>query len=256
MTISKAKIKIIKSMHSKKMRTQTKSFLAEGPKLVDELLTCTRCSFLVATSSYLSSHPHLTQNIEIYEVTQDELAHISQLQHPQQVLGIFNQIKKEVDYSHPIDTLCLALEDVQDPGNLGTILRIADWFGITNVYCSKGTVDMYNPKVVQATMGAIARVNVYYVDLFDLMTNLPENMPIYGTLLDGENIFEKELSTNGLIVMGNEGRGLSDNMKTCITDKLFYPSFPPERETSESLNVAMATALICGEFRRKNLKHT
>lgn len=256
MMISKAKVKIIKSMHLKKVRKQTGSFLAEGPKLVDELLACTPCSFLVATSSYLSSHPNLPQNLEVFEVTQEELGKVSQLQHPQQVLGIFEQIKTDADYSHPTNSLCLALEDLQDPGNLGTILRIADWFGISNIYCSKESADIYNPKVVQATMGAIARVHVHYVDLLDMVKALPKNTPVYGTLLDGDNIFEKDLSSHGLIVMGNEGRGLSEEMKQCVTDKLLYPSFPPERIGTESLNVAMATALICGEFRRKTLKFT
>ena len=253
MTISKAKVKIIKSMHQKKARKQTGSFLAEGPKLVDELLSCTPCSFLVATSSYLSSHPNLPQDIEVFEVSQEELANVSQLQHPQQVLAIFEQIKKDVDYSQPITRLCLSLEDVQDPGNLGTILRVADWFGIKTIYCSTETADIYNPKVVQATMGAIARVQVHYVDLLDMIKKLPKETPVYGTLLDGDNIFEKELSVEGLIVMGNEGRGLSEEMKECITHKILYPSFPPNRVGTESLNVAMATALICGEFRRKDL---
>lgn len=253
MTISKAKAKIIKSMHLKKMRKQTGSFIAEGPKLVDELLTCTSCTFLAATSSYLTSHPNLPQDIEIVEVSQDELAKVSQLQHPQQVLGIFTQFEEEVDFSLPTNSLCLALEDIQDPGNLGTILRVADWFGISNIYCSRETVDIYNPKVVQATMGAIARVKVHYVDLLDMIQQLPKNTPVYGTVLDGDNIFEKELSSEGLIVMGNEGSGLSEEMKKCVTDKLLYPSFPPDRVGTESLNVAMATALICGEFRRKNL---
>lgn len=256
MTISKAKVKIIKSMHLKKVRKQTGSFLAEGPKLVDELLTCTPCSFLVATSSYLTSHPNLADDLEVIEVSQEELAKVSQLQHPQQVLGIFKQMENNVDYSHPNNSLCLALEDVQDPGNLGTILRVADWFGISNIYCSKETADIYNPKVVQATMGAIARVQVYYVDLLDMVQKLPTSTPVYGTLLDGDNIFKKELSTYGLIIMGNEGRGLSEEMKKWITDKLLYPSFPEDRIGTESLNVAMATALICGEFRRKSFKFT
>lgn len=256
MTISKAKVKIIKSMHLKKARKQTNSFLAEGPKLVDELLDCTLCSFLVATSSYLDSHPNLPKDIEVFEVSQEELAKLSQLQHPQQVLGIFSQIQTDIDTSHPTTSLCIGLEDVQDPGNLGTILRVADWFGISHIYCSKETADIYNPKVVQATMGAIARVKVHYVDLLEMIQHLPEATPVYGTVLDGENIFEKELSSKGLIVMGNEGRGLSDKMKQCVTDKLLYPSFPPDRIGTESLNVAMATALICGEFRRKSLKFT
>ena len=149
--------------------------------------------------------------------------------------------------------LCLALDDVQNPGNLGTIIRLADWFGIEDVFCSLKTADVYNPKTVQATMGAMARVRVHYVDLFSLIDALPKDVPVYGTFLDGKYIYETELKQNGLIVMGNEGNGISDGVASLVTDRLYIPNFPPGRNTSESLNVAIATAVVCSEFRRRQM---
>jgi len=146
--------------------------------------------------------------------------------------------------------LCLALDEVQDPGNLGTIIRIADWFGIEHIFCSQGTADVYNPKVVQATMGALARVHVHYVNLSELIDSLPD-IPVYGTFLDGTNIYEQELSQTGIIVMGNEGNGISPEVRKVINRRLYIPNYPANRPTSESLNVAVATAITCAEFRRR-----
>jgi TrmH family RNA methyltransferase len=148
-------------------------------------------------------------------------------------------------------SLCLALDDVQDPGNLGTIIRIADWFGIEDIFCSRGTVDVYNPKVVQATMGAIARVRVHYVDLPEFIASMGST-PVYGTFLDGKDMYGCQLSGNGLIVMGNEGNGISGEIERMVNNKLYIPNYPAERATSESLNVAVATAIVCAEFRRRN----
>jgi TrmH family RNA methyltransferase len=142
---------------------------------------------------------------------------------------------------------------VQDPGNLGTIIRLADWFGIEHIFCSQGTVDVYNPKVIQATMGAMARVQLHYVDLPALITSLHKDIPVYGTFLDGNDMYGEPLSGNGLIVMGNEGNGISEEVSRLINRRLYIPNYPQERETSESLNVATATAIICAEFRRRLL---
>ena len=138
----------------------------------------------------------------------------------------------------------------QDPGNLGTIIRLADWFGIEDIFCSTGTVDVFNPKTVQATMGAIARVKVHYCDLPKLISSL-KGIPVYGTFLDGNIIYSETLSANGLIVMGNEGNGISREVEALINRRLYIPNYPQERETSESLNVAIATAVVCAEFRRR-----
>ena len=147
--------------------------------------------------------------------------------------------------------MCLVLDDVQNPGNLGTIVRLADWFGIEHIFCSKGCADIYNPKTVQATMGGIARVQVHEADLPELLSRLDKDIPVYGTFLDGENMYGKELENRGLIVMGNEGKGVSKEVEAFVTERLYIPNYPEGRETSESLNVAIATAIVCAEFRRR-----
>ena len=142
------------------------------------------------------------------------------------------------------------LDGVQDPGNLGTIIRIADWFGIDTIFCSEDTADAYNPKVVQATMGSIAHVNIIYTDLPRLFDSLPPSYPVYGTLLDGEDIYQQTLSNEGIIVMGNEGNGISEAIRQRVNRRLLIPCFR-EGDTAESLNVAIATAITCSEFRRR-----
>ena len=150
------------------------------------------------------------------------------------------------------DLLALALDGIQDPGNLGTIIRIADWFGIDTIFCSPGTVDAWNPKVVQATMGSIARVHILYIEPDELFDSLPQDYPIYGTFLDGDNIYTQQLSSHGLIVMGNEGNGISDAVRARVSHKLLIPDFH-HGDTADSLNVAIATAITCSEFRRRAL---
>jgi TrmH family RNA methyltransferase len=148
--------------------------------------------------------------------------------------------------------LILALDGVQDPGNLGTICRLADWFGIEDIICSTETADIFNPKAIQATMGAIARVRIHYTNLTEFLTEVAsQDTRIYGTFLDGKNIYERELTPHGIIVMGNEGKGISPDIEALVTDKLFIPNYPSDRPTTESLNVAVATAITCAEFRRR-----
>lgn len=248
-TLSKNRIKYIRSLELKKNRKEEKVFLAEGPKLVSDVLGHFPCHFLAATSDWLRAHPSIAAD-EILEVSAEDLARASLLKTPQQVLAIFEQPDYKPDKEVISHSLCIALDDVQDPGNLGTIVRLADWFGIEHIFCSPNTVDIYNPKTVQATMGGIARVKVYYTPLPELIRMLGD-VPIYGTFLDGENIYEQQLATNGLIVMGNEGNGIGDEVGKLINRKLLIPNFPAERETSESLNVAIATAIVCAEFRRQ-----
>lgn len=248
-TLSKNRIKYIRSLELKKNRKEEKVFLAEGPKLVSDVLGHFPCHFLAATSDWLRAHPSIVAG-EILEVSAEDLARASLLKTPQQVLAIFEQPDYKPDKEVISHSLCIALDDVQDPGNLGTIVRLADWFGIEHIFCSPNTVDIYNPKTVQATMGGIARVQVYYTPLPELIRMLGD-VPIYGTFLDGENIYEQQLATNGLIVMGNEGNGIGDEVGKLINRKLLIPNFPAERETSESLNVAIATAIVCAEFRRQ-----
>ena len=247
--LSKNKIKYIHSLELKKNRKKEGVFVAEGHKLVGDLLPHFHCRLILATNTWLKEH-HDIQADEIIEITPEELVKASLLKTPQEVLAIFEQ--PQYDYTTDVikNSLCLALDDIQDPGNLGTIIRLADWFGIEHIFCSQGTVDVYNSKVIQATMGALARVKVHYCNLPDLISSL-KDVPVYGTFLDGENIYDKPLSEYGLIIMGNEGNGVSKEVSQLINNKLYIPNYPSGRTTSESLNVAIATAVVCAEFRRR-----
>ena len=251
--IGKAKLKYIKSLERKKGRKETGMFVAEGPKVVGDLLQVMPAQLIVATEKWIDNQPPLP--CEVILVSEDGLRKVSFLQHPQDVLAVFpmkpvNRIRSEQFKN----SLILALDDVQDPGNLGTIVRIADWFGIENIFCSPSSADVYNPKVVQATMGSIARVNVEYVDLVELIGSLPADFPVYGTFLDGENIYAQPLTPHGLIVMGNEGNGISEQVEAQVNRRLLIPNYPMGRTTTDSLNVAIATAITCAEFRRQSLK--
>lgn len=247
--LSKNKIKYIHSLELKKNRKEEQAFVAEGHKLVGDLLGHFPCRLLVATRAWLDRNPDV-EAMEIIEVNQEELTRASLLKTPQEVLAVFEQPEYSIQPEVVERSLCLALDDVQDPGNLGTIIRLADWFGIEHIFCSLGTVDVYNPKTVQATMGALARVKLHYVDLPSIIASMP-SVPIYGTFLDGNNIYAETLSVNGLIIMGNEGKGVSPEVAKLVNKRLYVPNYPSERVTSESLNVAVATAVVCAEFRRR-----
>ena len=249
--LSKALLKRISALENKKQRKETRLFVAEGGKTVIDLINAgIKIDKLIATHEWMQEH-NLPKGIEVIEVSNEEMRRASFQQAPQGVLGIFHQPDIEENLSAPYTELCLALDNVQDPGNLGTIIRIADWFGIKNIFCSIGTADAYNPKTIQATMGAISRVQVHYLDLADYLASLQGKAPIYGTFLDGENIYHKELSKNGIIIMGNEGNGISNECGGLVNERLFIPNYPAGCETSESLNVSVATAIICSEFRRR-----
>ena len=251
--LSKAKIKLIQSLEQKKKRREERLFVAEGPKVVGDLMPYFSCRLLIAEASWLALHPEVSAT-EIIEVTNEELRKASFLKAPQDVLALFEL----PTYSTPHDVvnkeLCLALDDVQDPGNLGTIIRVADWFGIRHIFCSIGTTDAFSPKTIQATMGAISRVQIHYVDLYSFLHHTrieSSSTPIYGTFLEGKNIYREALSPNGVIIMGNEGNGISSKVEEMVTNKLFIPNYPEGCATSESLNVAIATAITCAEFRRR-----
>lgn len=249
--LSKNRIKYIRSLELKKYRKAEKAFLAEGNKLVSDLLGHFSCRLLIATTSWLEKHPRLLAQ-ETIEVTPEELSRASLLKTPQEVLAVFDIPTYTFDDTLPARSLCLALDDVQDPGNLGTIIRIADWFGIEDIFCSHGTADAFNPKTVQATMGALARVRLHYCDLKRFICLQAERKaPIFGTFLDGTSIYSQELADRGIIVMGNEGNGVCPEIEAQVSHKLLIPNYPQGQETSESLNVAVATAIVCAEFRRR-----
>lgn len=240
--ISKRQVKLIKQLEQKKYRRQEGLFVAEGPKIVGDLIDEGFQPFAVYATSQWERFSDDCQ-----EVTEDELRAVSFLQHPQQVLALFRMPLPQPIRMESVNTrLSIALDGVQDPGNLGTIIRLADWFGISTIYCSPDTVDAWNPKVVQATMGSIARVHVVYTDLKALISEA--QVPVYGTLLDGHNLYEEQLTPHGIIVMGNEGNGISSEIRQMVSRKLLIPKF---HEGPESLNVAIATAITCAEFRRQ-----
>lgn len=256
--LSKNKIKEIHSLERKKGRLQSGLFVAEGPKVVGDLIAAGMAvRELYATSEWLDANEQLCRtcssgksSCHIEQVSQDELSRASFLQHPQQVLGLF-EIPTNLAYDDPHHSLVLALDGVQDPGNLGTIIRVADWFGIHTIYCSEETADVWAPKVVQATMGSLARVRLCYCNLPDLVSSFSNQVPVYGTLLDGEDIYQTDLQQHGIIVMGNEGKGLTPAIRSLVTHRLFIPNYPQDSATAESLNVAIATAIVCAEFRRR-----
>ena len=287
--ISKNQIKYVHQLELKKFRKQEGLFIAEGHKVVGDLLAAGfRPKQIFATKEWIKDPLHLPLQGEsprsiphqqersgevVIEVSNEELSRLSLLQHPQQVLALFpipeasnSSGESSIEMClgafamHPkpnngisdAKTLSLLLDNIQDPGNLGTIIRIADWFGIDTIFCSLGTVDAWNPKVVQATMGSIARVHIIYVNPLELLDALPADYPVYGTLLDGQNIYTQQLTEHGLIVMGNEGNGISDAVRARVNRRLLIPDFH-EGDTADSLNVAIATAITCSEFRRRGL---
>ena len=241
--ISKNQIKLITGLHQKKQRFANQLFFAEGIKVIQELLQ----------SNFELEHLFTTQNdFETVEfskrivITEQELKKISALSTPNTCLAVF---KIPAENTLIVSGLILALDDIRDPGNLGTILRLCDWFGIQQIICSKETVDIYNPKVVQATMGSIARVNVNYVDLKSFITTT--KLPVFGTFMNGENIYQSNLPQNGIIIMGNEANGISAEIEKTVTSRLTIPRFGKLQKT-ESLNVATATAIILSEFKRNS----
>lgn len=245
--LSKAKIKFIRSLSQKKERYEQALFIAEGNKLVADTLSSFKCRLLVATSEWLSQH-NTSHCQEVIDATPEEIAKASLMQSPQDVIAVYEMPNDEVSSSSLQGKLVLALDCVQDPGNLGTIVRIADWYGIDTILCSEGCADIYNPKTIQATMGALARVKVAYVNLPQTLATI--NKPIYGTFLDGENIYSTSLTNDAVIVMGNEGNGISKEIEALVLHKILLPPYPANSETVESLNVAVATAITCAEFRR------
>jgi TrmH family RNA methyltransferase len=239
--VSKNQIKLITSLQQKKYRFANKLFFAEGIKVIQELVE----------SNFELLHLYTTQN-DFEEVSNDkktvihesDLKKISALATPNTCLAVFKiPAEKKILESG----LILALDSIRDPGNLGTILRLCDWFGIGQLICSKDAVDIYNPKVVQATMGSIARVNVNYVDLETFISQ--SQLPIFGTFMDGNNIYKTNLPQEGIIIMGNEANGISPEIEKLVKNRLTIPRFGTLQKT-ESLNVATATAIILSEFRR------
>ena len=240
--VSKNQIKWITSLQLKKYRLENQLFIAEGVKVIQELL---QSNFvledLFATEEVFNSFSVNNKTV----VTDAEMKKITALSSPSSCLAVF-QMPKETKISN--QGLIVALDDIRDPGNLGTIIRLCDWFGIEQMICSKETVDVFNPKVVQATMGSLARVNIQYLDIQEFISN--SSLPIFGTFMDGNNIYSKDLPTDGIVIFGNEANGISAEIEKLVTNRIAIPRFGKLQKT-ESLNVATATAIILSEFCRR-----
>lgn len=251
MHISKNQMKLVRSLRQKKYRESEGLFVAEGIKCVTDLLRRFPAEYVVSCRADLSG---LLPQEKVLEATEKEVEQLSSLQTPQGVIGVFRLPKEPFDQAEML-ALCrkdtvLVLDGIQDPGNMGTIIRTADWFGIRHIVCSPATADAYNPKTVQATMGALARVHVHYTALQPFLSAVRANsLPVYGTLLDGKNIYTQPIENKGVLVMGNEGKGISEPLRPLITSPLLVPSYPAGVPTSESLNVAAATAIVLSVFR-------
>jgi TrmH family RNA methyltransferase len=259
--ISKSQIKLINSLRIKKYRKEHGLFIAEGDKLVRDIISSSfKVDSVFATGEWIKSNQTEIQNLEnkVFTIAEAELKKISSLKTPNQVLAIVQMPKYGYEKSDVINNISLALDDIQDPGNLGSIIRIADWFGISDIFCSSNCVDAYNSKVIQSSMGSVCRVRLHCVALAGLLEDYDkeEDFKIFGTFLEGENIFESDLSKNGIIVLGNESSGISEELLPYIHKKLFIPNYSRTDERIDSLNVSMASAIICFEFRRRTMKLT
>lgn len=254
--ISQNKRKLIRALEQKKKRDTEGLFVAEGRKTVGDLLRGgLTATYIAATAERLAELGAAAAGAERAETEAGEIAEVSALRTRSEILAIFRKPKCEATLPAPGE-LVLALDGIQDPGNLGTIIRTADWFGVTNIVCTNVCADAYGPKAVQATMGALARVRVAYTDLSKWLSANAERgsgeaARVFGTYLEGNNIYRETLPQGGIILMGNEGHGISAELSRFVTDKLFIPSFPAGRPTSESLNVGTATAITLSEFRRR-----
>ena len=248
--LSKNKIKFFNSLKLRKYRNKHKLFIAEGEKITKDFIDSGFfAQYIITVSDNLDFD--INPDTELILVKQDELKKITDLKTASELIAIFEIPEYDIDYNNLKNELTLFCDGIQNPGNLGTIIRTADWFGIKNVICTQDTVDVYNSKVVQASMGAIGRVKVHYVDKLNFFNKLEAGIFVYGTFLNGENLYEINLEKNGIIIIGNEGSGISKELNEYITKKINIPNFSKEANKSESLNASIATAVICAEFRRR-----
>lgn len=251
-TVSNSIMKFVASLSQKKHRDKENCFVAEGTKCVLDTWDYFKCRMIIATQNWYETFGNLSHLNLMHIASRQQMQKMSQFSNPSEVIAVYEI--PQLENSNEIENnLNIVLDGVQDPGNLGTIIRLADWFGIYDIFCSKQTVDVYNHKVVQATMGAISRVRVHYCDLEDLILS-HKSMPVYGTALDGENIYQAALPDHGFVIFGNEGNGMTKELKELTTSNLLIPSGNGDGATSESLNVGLAAAITISEFCRKKLR--
>lgn len=255
--LSKNQLKSVRALHQKKEREASQLFIAEGTRCVLETAAGPfTVEGIYALPGWLEEHGGAVSALGIpcEAVTQAEMERISALSTPGPVLAVIRMLPSPVPVSPDPARLTLVLDEIRDPGNMGTIIRTADWFGIRQVICSPGSVEIYNPKVIQSTMGSFNRVRTAYVPLQEYLRQFPPGLNIYGTVLDGNDLYEETLSPAGVIVIGNESQGISEELLPLLTHRLTIPSFTGHENTdghAESLNAAVAAALVCAEFRRR-----
>ncbi len=259
--LSKNQIKQINFLKNKKYRKIYNRFVVEGKKIVNDIILSSspnwQIDIICATKQWIQKNDNILKDkkINIIDVSEKELQSISCLKTPDNVLAVVKIPYQHLDIQLINSCFTLMLDEIKDPGNLGTIIRIADWFGINNIICSNECVDVYNPKVVQSSMGSIARVNIFYTDLYDFLKKISSDIIVYGSCINGENIYTKKLAKNGIIIIGNESDGISKKILPFIKEKIYIPSFSPKenyKKDIDSLNAAVATGIICSEFRRQN----
>lgn len=244
--ITNNEIKFIKSLHQKKVREQEGLFLVEGEKMVQELLqhNAWEVVLLVGTEAWLNANT-FGSRIKFHEVKNDVLERITAMQTPNQVLAVVRSKRQEFNFDKALQSTTLFLDDIRDPGNLGTIIRIADWFGIPQIVCSPQSVELYNPKTVQSTMGSIFRIGISYADLVDLSLVLHEKeIPLYGAVMEGKDIHQVKFPTSKVLVMGSESHGISQQLERRLDHRITIPRIGK----AESLNVAVATGIVCSKI--------
>lgn len=251
--INQGIIKTVRSLAVKKYRDDEGLFTAEGTKCVRDTYGAFKCRWLICTRAWHDRLATAVMHPNIVLANNQQMAHMSQFSNPSDVIAVYEMPHREIDPQAVRDNLSIVLDNVQDPGNLGTIMRIADWYGIHDIFAGIGSVDVYNHKVVQATMGAIARVRVHYVDL-EALLNEYSDLPACGTFLDGDNIYNAQLPERGFVIFGNEGQGIGAKVAAKVTHRLLIPAAPHAGAVSESLNVGVAAAIAISEFKRNQLK--
>jgi len=249
--LSNNQVKYLHSLRLGKFRDLNRAFIAEGVKLIEDLLNSHyNIHVIYGTPAWIEMHQRLiaSQEYVIQEVSEEELKKISSLVTPNEVLAVIGYPESKLPSPDTYGNIILLLDRIQDPGNLGTIIRTADWFGIRHIFCSTDTVDVFNAKVVQATMGSICRVDLHYGDLREFLASLPDNWKKYGTTSDGDNIYKTDLEFPAAILIGNESRGISEEYFPVLTRKVGIPS---GSKGAESLNASVAAGIICSEFCRR-----
>ncbi len=246
--------RMVRSLENAAHRRAEGAFVAEGAKCVGDTFDAFRCRFLIGRRQWIDSHRDMCLRAgTVYCADNADMERMTLLKCAREVIAVYDiPTHNPAPAAQMPSGLTLALDHVQDPGNLGTIIRLCDWMGIYDIYASDGTVDVFSPKVVQATMGSIARVRVHYTDLATALRRASDaGIPVFGTAMDGVALYEAELPSRAVIVMGNEGRGMSDEIRECLTSSISIPPYPGDTPTAESLNVAVATSIIVAEWRRR-----